>query len=160
MLFPGPPARMSTPGPPIKRVVPHCAVQCVVACAAIQGVVASAVDQVVVAVAAVGREGNRTGGQSRGVHGVIPAQGINDQSVVRELGALDLDRRGQARDRDTGHRADDRDPIGAVGAIDNNGIGDAREGEIELREVGAGQVVDGHGVGAAQGVEKQLLDAA
>ena len=55
----------------------------------------------------------------------------------------------------------------AVGAVDDDGVGRAVAGaaagagqvEVDLGDVGAGQVVDGDGVGAAQGVEVDRLDA-
>ena len=71
-------------------------------------------------------------------------------------------RAGSPSDRDRGPRADDVDDVVAVGAVDDDGVGLAvaggaadRAGEVDvdLRHVGAAQVVDGDGVGAAQGVE-------
>ena len=64
--------------------------------------------------------------------------------------------------------ARDADRVVAVGAVDDDGVGRAvagaaarRRGEVEvdLRHVGAGQVVDGDRVGAAEGVEVDRLDA-
>ena len=55
-----------------------------------------------------------------------------------------------------------------AGAVDDDGVGRPvalaaarrrRQVEVDLRDGGAGQVVDGDGVGAAQGVELDVLDA-
>ena len=62
----------------------------------------------------------------------------------------------------------DLDRVGAVGAVDDDGVGlavagaaagSAGEVEVDLGDVGAGQVVDGDGVGAAEGVDVDLLEA-
>src|SRR5262249_38788848 len=77
-------------GPALGDVLAGAADQDVVPRAAGQRVVAAAADEDVIAVAAVGREGDRGGGEAGGVHRVVAAQGIDRQPVVGSLGARDV----------------------------------------------------------------------
>ncbi len=79
-----------------------------------------------------------------------------------------MHRGGQSRDRDARCRAGNLDGVGPTGAVDDHGIRrtvahtaawNTGKVEIDLGDVGAGQVVDGDGVGAAAGGEVDPLDA-
>ena len=158
-LLPGPPSRTSWPGPPIRTSSPG---------AAEEGVVAGAADQHVVAVAAVLRQLDRGGGQPRSVHHVVAGQRVDDQAVVGRLGAGDVHPGSQTQDVRVAGVAGDRNGVVAGGAVDDDGVGlavadaaagRAREVEVHVGDAGAGQVVDGDGVGAAEGDDVDLLDA-
>src|SRR5262249_54942348 len=119
-------------------------------------------DQDVIAVAAVRRKLDSAGGQAGGLHYVVAGQGVDDQPIVGRLGAADVHHGGQTGDGDTGRVAGYRNHVGVVGAVDDDGVGrpvagvaagSARQVDIDLGHGGAGQVVDGDGVGAAEGVE-------
>ena len=158
-----PPPLMTTllPGPPSRTSWPAAADQDVVAGAAEQRVVAGAADQDVVAVAAVGRELRCRRRRPEAVDDVVAAQGVDRHPVVGRLGAGDVDLGGEPGHRDDAVVAGDRDHVVAAGAVDDDGVRlavavplpGAGEVEVDLVDVGAGQVVDGDGVGAAEGVE-------
>src|SRR5262249_23248014 len=72
-------------------------------------------------------------------------------------------------DEDDSAPTADRDQVGGVAPVDDDGIGRAVAGgatdrsgqdQADPGHAGAGQVVDGHGVGAAEGVDGDGLDAA
>src|SRR5207244_10857986 len=99
---------------------------------------------------------------------VVAGQGVDRPPVVGRLGAGEVHEGGQAEDGSAARGAGDHDRVGAVRAVDDHGIGLAvarpaprRAGqvEVELGEIGAGQVVDGDGVGAAEGIGVGPLDA-
>src|SRR5262249_18053999 len=109
-----------------------------------------------------------SGCQARGVHNVCPRLGINDELVELPFGVLDVHPGVQAGDGDTARVADDLDRVVAGGAVDDHGVGRAvadvpahrrRQIDVDLSDIGAGQVADVDGVGAAQGGEVDLLDA-
>src|SRR5262249_6996385 len=84
------------------------------------------------------------------------------------FGTCDRYKGWQAGDHEAGPCALDVDRVTGIGAGDNDGVGQGvaraatRRGgkvEVEVGEVGAGQVVDRDGVRAAQGVEVDPLDA-
>ena len=140
----------------------------VVAGAADDEVVPLAADEDVLAGSAVEGQGDRVRLESTRVDGVVAREGVDRELVARPIASRDVHRGGQARDRDAGRRARNLDLVGVVGAVDDHGVGLAVAGpracstgqvEVELGDAGAGQVVDGDGVGAAQGVEVDHLDA-
>src|SRR5262245_15490115 len=154
--------------PPGEDVLARSADQHVVAVAAAEGVVPRAADQNVGAVAAVRRELDRVGRQAGCVHHVVTGQGIDLQLIVGGLGAGDVHLRRQALDGNAAGVAADHDHVVAAGALDGDGVGGAVAGaaaggagqvEVDLGDVGAGQVVYGDGIGAAQGLEVDMLDA-
>src|SRR5207248_1145677 len=99
---------------------------------------------------------------------VVAGQGVDDQPVVGRLGADDVDLRRQAKDVDAACVTNDRHGVSPRAGIDNDGIGlavadaaaeDARQIEVDLSNVGAGQVIDGDGVGAAPRRDVDYFDA-
>src|SRR6202035_3127769 len=103
-----------------------------------------------------------------GADGVVAGAGVDRQHVVRRLciGDDDLLRQPGDRDRGSGRRHADLVVLGS--AVDRHGVGRAvaggtpgAAGEIDrnLRHAGSGQVADRDVVGAAQGVERDVLDA-
>src|SRR5262245_10123599 len=134
--------------------------QHVVAVPAAEGVVAGRADQSVVAVLAILRQEDRAGREARGVHRVLAVPRVDDELVLVPLGAVHRHGGGQADHRGGAARALDVNVVIVVGAVDGNGVGLAvtapragLEVEVDLGEVGAGQVVDGDGVGPAEGVK-------
>src|SRR5204863_4701328 len=119
--------------------------------AAGQGVVpGAAVQNQLDQLARVGR------GEVRGVHAVVPAEGVHRQRVVPALRANDVHEGNRA------HGGVDARPDGldlgdvvAGGAVEDDGVGlavvaarGAGEVQVEGIEAGRGLVVDGDGVGA------------
>ena len=137
--------------PPIDQVVARLPIEDVVAVAAVQG------------------QGDRIRPcETARVDGVVAREGVDRELVVRRFDPRDVHRGGQARDRDAGRRAGNHDPVGTARAVDDDGVGlavagaaagRARQVEVHAGDAGAGQVVDGEGVGAAQGGDVDLLDA-
>ncbi len=126
----------------------------------------AAADKHVLAVAAVGSELHRRA-EVRGVDDVVTTEPVDDE-VVGRIKAGDGHRGGQAGHRDHAVVVGDGDHIVAAGGVDDDGIRLAiaraaarRRSQIDrdLVHIGAGQVVDRDGVGAAQGVELDVLDA-
>src|SRR5262249_41611925 len=108
------------------------------------------------------------GRQALGVHRVVAGQGVDREPVPGGLGAGDADLGGQAEDGNPGRVAGDHHRVISIGAVDDDGVsltvtgsivGGRRQVEIDLGHVRASQVVDGDGVGPAQGVEVDLLHA-
>src|SRR5262249_48330755 len=96
------------------------------------------------------------------------AQRLDDELVVGPFGTGDVHNGVQAGDGVAGARAGHLDLVGPVGAVDDHGVGravadaaarDRRQVEVDRGHVGAAQVADVDGVGAAQGGEVDLLDA-
>src|SRR5262249_30250299 len=98
-------------------------------------------------------------------------EGVHPQRVGRAHRAGDGHKREKARDGD-GRRVEtarDLDGFAPVGAVKDDGVGLANgqtcgsaQVQVELVEVGGGRggrVVDGDGVGAAEGVEVDHFDA-
>src|SRR5262249_20940065 len=121
-------------------------------------------------VAEVHGQPDQIGGQVRGIHHVVAAEGVHRQVVVRPLRAGDVHEGEQAPDGDACPvvKGRDLDGVVVVGAVDDDGVAcavadadacSATEVEVERRKVGCGQVVDGDGVGAAEGIEVDRLDA-
>src|SRR5262249_8621651 len=136
----------------------------VVAVAAGQGVVPLAAGDGIVPGAAVDGQPDQIGGQARGIHHVVTAEGVHRQRVPRRLRVDDVHDGGGAHvGADAGPVVEGRDlaDVGSFGAVDDDSIGLAVEGEVEvdLADVGRGQVVDGDRVGAVAGVEVDHLDA-
>ncbi len=164
-------------GVPHEGVVPGAAGQHVAALAADEDVVAGTAQQRVRALAAgdgvvagpaVHGQLDHPRGQSGTAHRVVAAECVHDEPVVGPLGALDRDGGRQTDHRVTGPAAGDLDDVIAVGAVDGDGVGLAvagaaagGDGEVDVHggDGGAGQVVDGDGVGAAEGDDVDLLDA-
>ena len=140
--LPRPPMMMSLPSPPSSMSSPSLPVIDVVAGAAVDG------------------QPDHGGGQSGGVDRVVAAEGIDDERVVGPFGALDGHQGRQPGDGEAGAAAGDLDGVGAVGAVDDDRVGlavagAARVAEVDVHagDVGAGEVVDGDRVGAAEGVD-------
>src|SRR5262249_18016299 len=110
-------------GAAVKRIKPRPADEDVVAGAAQERVVSLAADQDVVAVAAVRLELDRPGRQSRRLHDVVSPEAVDDQPVVRRLGAGDVHLGGQAEDGNAVLVAGDNDRVVAGGAVDDDGVG-------------------------------------
>src|SRR5262249_43348457 len=106
--------------------------------------------------------------QRAGVHHVVAALGVDGELVAGRLASGDLDGGRQPGDGHAGGRAAHPDHVRPVGAVDDDGVGRAvagaaprrgRQVEVDLRDPGAGQVVDGDGIDSAQGDEVDLLRA-
>ena len=165
---PGFHTKVSSPAPMNATSLPRPPMMHVVAVAADQLVVAVAAGDRVVAGATVDRQLDHASGQSRGGDRVVAAGSVDDELVVGSFGALDRHESRQAGHGEAGPGAADLDCIISGGAVDDDGVGLAvagaapgRAGEVEVDagDAGAGQVVDGEGVGAAQGDDVDLLDA-
>ncbi len=122
----------------------------------------------VVACAAVDRQLDDACRQGGCRHAVVAAQRVDDECVVGPLGIGDVDPRRQPEHGDRRPRAEDVDDVVAVGAVDDDDVGLTVAGrpadrsgliDVELDEVGAGEVVDGGLVGVPQRVEVDRLDA-
>src|SRR5262249_18724001 len=131
-------------------------------------VVAIAADEDVVADIAVRGELDCRSGQAGGLHHVVTSQGVDRQPVVGRLGAGDVHLGSQPQDGNPVLVPGDLNHVVAVGPLDDDRIGcvvadpaarGPRQIEVDLADAGAGQVVDGDGVGAALGVEVDDLDA-
>ena len=129
----------------------------VVAVAAVDQVVALAAEERVDTEAAVHRELDAVGLQRRGVDGVVAARAVERQPVVGLLLEEDVDRGVQPEDVDPAGVAGGAEHVGALRAVDRDGVGRSvaaavRTAQVELGvdEVGAGQVADDDVVGAAQ----------
>src|SRR5205823_4892751 len=155
-------------GPAVQDVLPQAADEDVVPGAAEKNVVARAADQDVVAVAAVLGQLDRAGRQAGSLHHVVAGQGVDDEPVRGRLGTGDMHLGSQTQDINVAGGADDRNGIAAGGAVDDDGVGRAvasaaagrgREVDVHLGDAGAGEVVDGDRVGAAEGDDVDLLDA-
>ena len=92
----------------------------------------------------------------------LPPRALTTSAVVGPLGVGDVHQGRQPDHGDRGARAEDVDDVVAVGAVDDDGVGlrrrrcvppSACQVDVDLGQVGAGEVVDGDRVGAAQGVE-------
>ena len=137
--------------------------------AAVDQVVALAADEEVVAVAAVEGQADHARPAGREASTVSsPPRALTVELVVGRLGAGDVHRGGQARRRRRRPAVPATcDAVVAGGAVDDDGVGRAvagaaaarPRGRVDVGDVGAGQVVDGDRVGAAEGVEVDLLDA-
>ena len=139
----------------------------VVAVAGQHDVGALAAEHGVVARPGVDRELDHAGRQGGGGDAVVAAQRVDDQRVVRalRLGDVDLGREPDHRNRAAGaHHIDD---IVAVGAVGDHRVGGAiarhpadrpRQADIQLRDVGAREIVHRECVDAAQRVEVDALD--
>ena len=162
---PGFQTNVSLPAPSSGHVVAAAADDDVVAVAADQHVGALAADDRVVAGAAVDGELDDAGRQRRGVDGVVAAEAVDDQRVV---GAFGAGRSSPAAGRPvtaTDAAAAPTTLIVSLPAVpltvtvsawpSPRAAGRRREVDVDLRHVGAGQVVDRDGVGAAQGVERR-----
>src|SRR5262249_20211143 len=121
--------------------------------------------QHVVAVAAVGDELHA--GKAARLDHVVAGKTVDDDAVVGvEVG--DVHRFRQARNRDHAIVVLDRDHVVAGGGVDDDRVRRSvatsaaqRSGEVDVDvlHAGSGQVVDRDGVGAAQRVEVDVLDA-
>src|SRR5262249_47563780 len=127
-------------------------------------------DQEVVAVATVRREQDRVGRQTRGVHRVVAVPRVDNQPIGPRLGAVDVYLGGQSEHRGANlaveHFLGDTDGVIVVGAVDDDGVGlavaDAGERDkvdVHLGDIGAGEVIDGEGIGAPHRRDVDPLDA-
>ena len=98
----------------------------------------------------------------------LPPSAVDDQMVVGALRAGKGDGRRQAGDATELPVARDLNVVVAGGAVDDDAVGravadaaagHAREVDRDLRDAGAGEVVDVISVGAAERVEVDVLDA-
>ena len=140
----------------------------VVAVAADEHVGALAAEQRVVAGAAIEGELDDAGRKGRGRDGVVAAETLDGEPVVRALGAGDIDLRRQAERPTREVPAPKtsmmssplvpltRDIVGL--AVAGRAADRAGEVDVHLGHVGAGEIVDGDVVGAAERVEVDLLD--
>ena len=133
---------------------------------AVQHVVAVAADQHVVAIAAVGGVADRGGGETGGDRHVIAREGFDEQPVIRRLGVLDPDERGESGNRGQSVLSLAEDHVVAVRAVDGDRVGRpvaghpadrGREIGLDLDHVCAGEIVDDDVVGTAEGLEEDLL---
>src|SRR5262249_27384527 len=133
-----------------------------------QRVVAGTSDQDIVAISAVFGELNRRGGKQGGCDGIISCQGLDYQLVVGGFGAHDIDRSGQSSDVDTVCVAADRNDIVAVRAVDDDRVsrpiapaaaGCSCQVQVDAGHAGAGQVIDGDGVGTAARREIDIFNS-
>src|SRR5262249_27592270 len=140
----------------------------VVAVAAEQSVGPIAAGNAIVARAGVDGQINHAGSQCGSVDRVVPVKGVNHQVVIGAFGSLNVDGGMQAGHREIRCASADLNRVLAVGAVDDDGVGCAiagaaacgrRQVEVDFGHVCAGQVVDGDGVGSAQGAEVDLFDA-
>src|SRR6185295_4251782 len=92
---------------------------------------------------------------------------VDNHADVRTFRTLDLHLRLQAGDHEGGASADDVNDFAATRAVDDHVIGCTvarpgpaarREVDINLRNVGIAQVIDGDGVGAPESHELNVLD--
>src|SRR5207249_3031599 len=111
----------------------------------------------VIAVPTVERELHRVSLQGLGVDDVIPAQGVDCKTVEGWVLVKDGDLGVQAGDAKPADVAANADGVVALGPVHGDRVGRAvgaavraAQGELDVRQVGAGQVVDGNVVGAAQ----------
>src|SRR5262249_56192516 len=94
---------------------------------------------------------------------------VDDERVPRPVGVEDADQGrqpGHVHHGGTDSQAGDVDVVVAVGAVGDDGgglpvagAGGGPEGQVDHAHAGAGQVVDGDGVGPAQGEDVDPLQA-
>ncbi len=106
------------------------------------------------------------GRQTAEIDHVVAAEAVEDEPVVRALGVRYLHRGGEAGHGD--HAADccDGDAVGpdvpstitCVGRAVAAAAAAGREVDLDAGRVGAGEVADAHGVGAAQRAKRNGLD--
>src|SRR5262245_20927433 len=153
---------------PNERVVARAEQRQVVASAADDDVVALAAGDGVVAGTAVDREIDLAGVKRRSVDGVVAGAPADHERVVGGLGPGDRHLRRQSVDDHRCPVAGDGDAVVAGGAIDGHAVGRSvalarsrrcRQVDGDLLDVGSGEVVDRDGVGAAHGIDLDLLDA-
>src|SRR5262245_54109032 len=152
-------------GSTIEDVYPRPTDQDIVAGTAGEHIVASTADQDIITVSAVCRQLDRAGRQARGLYHVIPSQGVDRQPVVHSLGTSDVHSGHQAKNGHTAGVPEDLGNVIAVSAGDDDvvrlaitGAASRRQIQVDLRDIGARQVVDHDIVSSAQGVEVDLLD--
>ena len=148
-------------GAAVEDVLSATADQDVVAVAAVQFVVAGAADQHVVAVAAIGDERDPAA-KPGGLDDIVAAETVDDE-LVAGAGIGDVHRFRQAGDRDHAVILGHKDDVVAGGPVDGHRIRGAvigAEVEIDLLGAGPGQIADRDVVGAAEGIEVDVLDAA
>src|SRR6185312_9544121 len=129
-------------------------------------VVALAADHDVVAEAAVHLQADLAGGEAAGVDDIVAAESIDDQ-LVAGFGMIEYHLRLQAADDDLAADRGDGDDVVAIGGIDGHAVDllvadcsadDTGQVDVDLRDVGAGEVADNDVVGTAEGVEVDGLD--
>src|SRR5262245_6122652 len=137
----------------------------VVATTAVDHVVAVAAEDEVVAVAAVDRELDRVGPQRPGVDDVVPAQAVERQLVQGRVLEEDVHVGVKPEDVEPADVARDPERIGALGAVDGDGVSfavgaavGAAQVQADLRHVGPGEVVDDDVVRPTQRPELDVLD--
>src|SRR5262249_35412258 len=130
-------------------------------------VVAAAAKQDVVARPAIEGEHRVFGRQRHGREGIV-AGATGDDERIGCLRGADGDELRQTGDRQRAALAQHVDVVVALGAVDGHAVGREVAGAAagrrcqvngDLHHAGAGKIVDRDGVGAAQGVELDVLDA-
>src|SRR5262245_31426994 len=156
----------------VARVPDECVIACpkqgrVVALRAKDGVVALAADDLVIADAAVDREVDLAGFERGGIDGVVAAQAVDRERIEGALGPGERHLRCQSVDHHARTTASDGDGVVAGRAVDDHVVRRAitlaaahraRQVDINLLGGGSGEIVDRHSVGAAQGVDLDVLD--
>ena len=136
-------------------------------CAAKDEVVALAADDLVIAGAAVDREVDLAGFERGSIDGVVAAQAVDRERVEGALGPGERHLRRQSVDHHARTTAGDSDGVVAGRAVDDHIVRRAitlaaahraRQVDIDLLGGGSGEIVDRNGVGAAQGVDLDVLD--
>ena len=131
-------------------------------------VVALAAGDLVVAVAAVDREVDLAGLEPGSVDGVVAGKPVDGERVEGALGAGERHLRRQSVDDYARAAAGDGDGVVAGRAVDDHVVRRpvtlaaarrSRQVDVDLLGVGPGEVVDRDGVGAAQRVDLDVLDA-
>src|SRR5262249_30734443 len=154
-------------GRAVENILAQAANQNIVANSTDENVIALAADQDIVALAAVLGELDSAGLQTGRVDDIVAGGGFDNQLVIGCFRAGDVHQGGQASDRHAVRVTVDEDGVVTARAIDDDGIrlavadasaGRPRQVEIDPGDVGAGQIVDRDGVGAALGVEVDSLD--
>ena len=117
-------------------------------------------------VAAVDQDGDQLRHRRLGRDPVVAAEAVDRQRVERGLGLGDRNRRGQPRDLGLARAGSDLDRVVAVAAVHDDPVGGGvaasalgAEVGVDPVDVGAGEVVDGDGVEAAEGLHVDRLDA-
>src|SRR6478735_650193 len=149
------------PGSAVENVLRGAADDDVVSRAASQDTDDVTADNDVIAVTAIG--GQRAHRKPRRLDDVVSAEAVDHDAIVG-VEVRDRHRLGEARHRDHAVDAGDEDRIGTIGGVDDHRIRRTITGavdtqvEIDLGDVGPGQVVDRDGIDATQRVELDVLN--
>src|SRR5262249_31076460 len=132
-----------------------------------QMVGASATENGVVPSTTIDGQIDDAGRQGGSVDDIVTSTAADDQRVIGALRTADVDLNRKTDDRHRGSRTHHLDGIGAMWAVDDARVGLTvasgpadRPGEIDvnLRHDRLAEIVDGHGVGAAESIDVDSLD--